>query len=112
MTAADYIELLQARARIAAAFAPRTAPFDAVVMPTCPLVPPAIAEVEPEAEYGRINLMLLRNPAVANFLDRCSISLPCHRPGDAPVGFMLMGERMGDARLLAVAQAVERVLAG
>ena len=111
MTAADYITLMQARTRIIKAIEPRTAPFDAVVMPTCPLVPPAVAEVEDEAEYNRINLLLLRNTTVANLLDRCAISIPCHRPGDAPVGFMLMGERMGDAKLLSVAQAVESALA-
>lgn len=111
MTAADYIVLTQQRARLIAAIAARTAPFDAVVMPTCPLVPPAIAEVEDEAEYGRINLLLLRNTTVGNFLDRCAISLPCHQSGEAPVGFMLMGETMGDARLLDVARAVEAVLA-
>ena len=111
MTAADYITLLGERARIIAAFAARTAGFDAVVMPTCPLVPPAIAAVEDEAEYGRINLLLLRNTTVGNFLDRCAISLPCHRPGEAPVGFMLMGEHGGDARLFGVAQAVESALA-
>ena len=33
------------RARITAALAPRTASFDAIVAPTCPLTPPAIAEV-------------------------------------------------------------------
>ena len=111
MSAADYITLMQARTRIIEAIEPRTAPFDAVVMPTCPLVPPAVAEVEDEAEYNRINLLLLRNTTVANLLDRCAISIPCHRPGDAPVGFMLMGERMGDAKLLSVAQAVESALA-
>jgi aspartyl-tRNA(Asn)/glutamyl-tRNA(Gln) amidotransferase subunit A len=111
MSAADYIRLTQERARIIAAIARRTAPFDAVVMPTCPLTPPAIAEVEVEAEYTRINLLLLRNTSIGNFLDRCAISLPCHRPGEAPVGFMLMGEHMGDARLFAVAQAVEAALA-
>ena len=110
MSAADYVTLLQRRAEIIAAIAKRTAPFDAVVMPTCPLSPPAIAEVEDEAEYGRINLLLLRNPTVANFLDRCAISLPCHRSGEAPVGFMLMGETMGDAKLLDVARAVETAL--
>lgn len=112
MSAADYIELGQARARIIAAIAARTAAFDAVVMPTCPVVPPAISEVDDEAESGRINLLLLRNPSVANFLDRCAISLPCHRQGDPPVGFMLMGETMGDAKLLAVARAVEATLVG
>lgn len=111
MSAADYIQLGQDRARIIAGFAARTAAYDAVISPTCPLVPPAIAEVAEQAEYGRINLLLLRNTSVANFLDRCAISLPCHRPGEAPVGFQLMGEHGGDARLFAVAQAVESALA-
>jgi aspartyl-tRNA(Asn)/glutamyl-tRNA(Gln) amidotransferase subunit A len=111
MAAADYVDLIQARARISTAIAQRTRAFDAVVMPTCPLIPPAVAEVEDEAAYNRINLLLLRNPSVANFLDRCAISIPCHRPGDPPVGFMLMGERMGDRRLLATAAAAEAALA-
>jgi aspartyl-tRNA(Asn)/glutamyl-tRNA(Gln) amidotransferase subunit A len=111
MSAADYIDLLGHRARIIAAVAKRTAPFDAVVTPTCPIIPPALAEVEAEAEYNRINLLLLRNTAVGNFLDRCSISLPIHRPGEAPVGLMLTGEAMADAALFATAQAVEAALA-
>jgi aspartyl-tRNA(Asn)/glutamyl-tRNA(Gln) amidotransferase subunit A len=112
MSAADYIVLRQERARIIAAFAARTGAYDAVVLPTCALTPPAIQAVQEEAEYNRINLLLLRNTAVGNFLDRCAISLPCQTPGEAPVGFMLMGEHMGDARLFAVAQAVEAALAG
>jgi len=111
MLAADYVTLLAERARIIAAFAPRTAAYDAVVLPTCPLTPPAIAAVTEEAEYARINMALLRNPSVANFLDRCAISLPCHAPGTAPVGFMLMGEHNGDTALFAVAQAVEAAFA-
>lgn len=108
--AADYVALERERARIIAAVAPRTAPFDAVLAPSCALIPPRLAEVEAEAEYNRINLLLLRNTSVANFLDRCSISLPCHAPGEAPVGLMLIGEHMGDARLFAVASAVEALL--
>lgn len=111
MSAAGYLELVKARARIIAAVAPRTAPFDAVICPTCPLVPPRLAEVEDEAEYNRINMMLLRNTSVGNFLDRCSISIPCQAEGEAPVGLMLTGAHMGDAHLLAVAQAVEAALA-
>ena len=111
MSAADYVELVNARARIIAAVAPRTAPFDAVICPTCPVVPPRISEVEEEREYNRINMSLLRNTSVGNFLDRCSISIPCHAEGEAPVGLMLTGEHMGDARLFAVAQAVETALA-
>lgn len=112
MSAADYIALVNARARIIAAVARRTAGFDAIIGPTCPLVPPPIAAVEPEGEYNRINMLLLRNTAVGNFLDRCSISLPIHRPGEAPVGLMLTGETMADRHLLTVAASVEAALAG
>jgi aspartyl-tRNA(Asn)/glutamyl-tRNA(Gln) amidotransferase subunit A len=111
MSAADYIDLVNARARIIAAAARRTAPFDAMVTPAVPVVPPAIAAVEDEAEYNRINLLLLRNTSVGNFLDRCSISLPIHRLGEAPVGLMLTGETMGDAALFQAAAAVEAALA-
>jgi aspartyl-tRNA(Asn)/glutamyl-tRNA(Gln) amidotransferase subunit A len=110
MTAADYIDLTNARADIIRRCNEATQDFDALVMPTCPLEPPRIADLAEEDEYNRVNLLQLRNPAIGNFLDRCSISLPCHRPGEAPVGLMLMGETMGDARLFSIAAAVEPVL--
>jgi len=55
-------------------------------------------------------MALLRNTTLANFLDRCSISLPCHQPGEPPVGLMLMGETMGDTKLLRIAASVEAAL--
>ena len=110
MEAADYIDVINARAALIAQFNAETYGYDALIMPTCPLIPPAISSLDDEAEYGRVNMMQLRNPAAGNFLDRCAISLPCHRLGDAPVGLMLMGETMGDARLFAVAAAVEATI--
>ncbi|WP_419898258.1 amidase [Roseomonas sp. USHLN139] len=110
--AADYQQLLASRARIMAAAVARTAGYDAVLCPTAALTPPPIAAVAEEAEYGRINLLLLRNTAAFNFLDRCSISLPCHAPGEAPVGLMLSGAFDGDAALFGVSAAVEAVLKG
>ena len=110
MSAADYLDALKGRAEMIGGAAARTAPFDAVLCPTVPLAPPPIAAVEEESEYNRINLLLLRNTTIANVLDRCAISLPCQLPGEAPAGLMLMGEAMGDARLFAIAAAVERVL--
>jgi aspartyl-tRNA(Asn)/glutamyl-tRNA(Gln) amidotransferase subunit A len=109
-SATDYVELLAARRRLVAEFDRETSGFDALLMPTCPVVPPRVSELDDEREYNRINLLLLRNPAFGNFLDRCAISLPCHRAGEAPVGLMLMGETMGDGRLFAIAGAVEAVL--
>ncbi len=110
MTAGDLLRLLDARRAIIAGMDAATVPFDAVAMPTTPLVPPRIDALHDDADYSRVNAMILRNPSLANFLDRCSISLPAHRKGEAPVGFMLMGETGGDARLFALAAAIEPIL--
>jgi aspartyl-tRNA(Asn)/glutamyl-tRNA(Gln) amidotransferase subunit A len=112
MSAADYLDVVAARARLVAQFDARTEEYDCVVMPTVPIVPPRVADLDDEAEYNRINMLILRNTALGNFLDRCAISLPCHRVGEAPVGLMLMGETLGDARLFRIAAGVEAALAG
>ncbi len=108
MSAADYLDLVAARARLVASFDARTRDYDCVLMPTVPIIAPRIQELDDERAYNRINMHILRNTALGNFLDRCSISIPCHRSGEAPVGLMLMGETLGDARLFAIAAAVER----
>ena len=112
MSAADYIELLQARADLQKRVAAVTSNCDAVVMPTCAIVAPTLEEVSTPEGFTRKNLLLLRNTALGNFLDRCAISLPCHATGELPVGFMLMGETMADKRLLAIARAVAPVVRG
>jgi aspartyl-tRNA(Asn)/glutamyl-tRNA(Gln) amidotransferase subunit A len=112
MTAVEYIELLAARRRLIAGFDRETAPFDCVVMPTVPIIAPRIADLDDERQYNNVNMLILRNTALGNFFDRCSISLPIHRVGEAPVGLMLTGETMGDSRLFSIAAAVEAVLAG
>ena len=110
MTAADYIDLVNARARLIGEFNCATAPYDCVLMPTVPIVAPKIADLDDERTYNSINMLILRNTALGNFFDRCSISMPCHRPGEAPVGLMLTGETMGDDRLFSIAAAVEGVV--
>ena len=108
--AADYIELLNRRADMQARADRVTAPFDALIMPTVPLVAPAFAGIEDEKAFSRNNVMLLRNTLIFNFLDRCAVSLPCHEPGGAPVGLMVAGEHGEDRRLLAMALAIEEVV--
>jgi aspartyl-tRNA(Asn)/glutamyl-tRNA(Gln) amidotransferase subunit A len=110
MSAADYIELLGKRADLQKRVAAVTANYDAVAMPTCAIVAPTLEEVATPEGFTRKNMLLLRNTTVGNFLDRCSISLPCHEAGELPVGFMLMGEAMADKRLLAMARSVAPVV--
>ncbi len=112
ISGADYVDLLHARARLRREADALTAPFDAVLMPTCPRVAPLIADLEnDDAAFGEANLAMLRNTASFNFLDRCAATLPIHRAGEAPVGLMVVGETMGDRRNLAVAKAIETALA-
>jgi aspartyl-tRNA(Asn)/glutamyl-tRNA(Gln) amidotransferase subunit A len=79
-------------------------------MPTVPLTAARVSDLGAEEAYRLVNFLVLRNPSVANFLDRCSNSIPCHRAGDAPVGLMLIGERGTDRRLLSIAAAIEAVV--
>ena len=108
--AADYITLQHLRAAFIARVDAITAPYDALIMPTVPLAAPRIEDLALEESYNKVNLLLLRNPAVANFLDRCSISIPCHRAGDAPAGAMLVGPSGTDHRLLAIANSLASLL--
>jgi len=112
MSAPDYAGLLAARSRVRAGVDAQTRDFDVLALPTVPIAPPALADLGDVAASRAINALIVRNPAIANFLDRPAISIPCHAPGDAPVGFMLMGKTGLDRRLLAVAQAAEERVRG
>jgi aspartyl-tRNA(Asn)/glutamyl-tRNA(Gln) amidotransferase subunit A len=109
-TLAGYLVLQRERARLIAQWTAEVAELDAVIMPTIPIVPPTLQELEDDESYGRLNPLVLRNPTVVNALDGCAISLPCHAPGDAPVGLTLAAPGDSDAGLLQAAQAIERVI--
>ena len=80
-------------------------------MPTVPVVAPPIALLQASDEaYFAANGLILRNPSLINFLDGCALSLPCHLPGEAPVGLMLAGAAGRDRDILALGAAVEQAL--
>ena len=113
ISAADYIDTLEARADLCRRVSAITSAFDAVVLPTTAIAAPPLAPLETDdALFHTQNMLMLRNTNVGNFLDRCAATVPCHAPGEAPVGFMIMGETMGDDRLISVATAIETVLGG
>jgi aspartyl-tRNA(Asn)/glutamyl-tRNA(Gln) amidotransferase subunit A len=111
MGAADYIDLLAARRRWVAQVEARLDGVDALLMPTVPIVAPRIEALAASDEaYFAANGLVLRNPTLINFLDGCALSLPCHRPDEAPVGLMLAAPRGHDHTLLALGLGVEQVL--
>jgi aspartyl-tRNA(Asn)/glutamyl-tRNA(Gln) amidotransferase subunit A len=114
MKAHEYIALGEARRAWIAAVGQALAGYDAVLSPTVPIVAPAIAGVAPGAgrdeEFFRVNALLLRNPSVVNMLDGCAISIPCHAPGELPVGLMLWQGALHDDAILGLALQAESVL--
>ena len=122
VSAADYIDLLQARPRWIAQMEAAMAGFDALLSPTVPIVAPTIASVAPadgrdaeadaarDKEFTRVNGLLLRNTSVINMLDGCALSLPCHAPGELPVGLMAWHGAMRDDAVLQLGLLIEQAL--
>ncbi len=109
--ASDYIRMLWARQRWIDQWALAIQGFDAVLMPTVPIVAPPIASLADDAEFACVNALMLRNTALINFLDGCSISLPCLSDGPG-VGLMLASPGMCDAQLLGAALVLESPVGG
>jgi aspartyl-tRNA(Asn)/glutamyl-tRNA(Gln) amidotransferase subunit A len=110
ITAADYIDLLNARRSLISRIATRLAPYDALVMPTTANTPPRIADLADDKAFAIANLRSLRNCTLINMIDGCSISLPAHRQGEVPVGFMLASTGGSDRRIFELAAAMEGVI--
>ena len=109
-SANDYIDLIRTRARIIGDFEKRMADYDCLAYPTVPIVAPPISAFAEDADFTRLNLLVLRNPSVINFLDGCAISVPMTRLPQAPTGLMLACPSGQDAKLFALAAGVEALL--
>lgn len=111
LSAADYIDLHIRRRNWIARMEEQLASFDALIMPTVPIVAPPIAELEASEEaFFQANALLLRNPSAINVLDGCAVSLPCHAEDTLPVGLMVAGAAMSDGKILAIARVIEAAL--
>ena len=118
----EYLDLLDARAQWTAQMGAQLQGFDAVLSPTVPMVAPPIADVAPavgrnaapdaqrEAEFFRVNNLLLRNTSAVNLLDGCGISIPCHAADELPVGLMIWNGALRDDTVLNVAVQAETAL--
>ncbi|MGY6634095.1 MAG: amidase [Alkalilacustris sp.] len=86
-----------------------TAGYDAVILPTVPILPPDAQRLLDDPEfYVTENLLTLRNTRIGNLMGLCAVTLPT---GTAGTGIMLMAAPGADARLLRLAAAAEAALA-
>jgi aspartyl-tRNA(Asn)/glutamyl-tRNA(Gln) amidotransferase subunit A len=109
-SAADYIDLINARKSLVARATVRLAPYDALVLPTTANTPPRIADMKDDQAFTKANLLSLRNCTLINMIDGCGISLPIHRESEVPVGLMLAATGGSDRRIFELAAAMEGVI--
>jgi amidase/aspartyl-tRNA(Asn)/glutamyl-tRNA(Gln) amidotransferase subunit A len=114
MKAHEYMDLVQARQQWIRRVEKALVGYDAVLSPTTPITAPTISAVAPgterDAEFFRVNGLLLRNTSAVNTLDGCGISLPCHATGELPVGLMAWHAAMHDDTILQLALLLEPLL--
>jgi aspartyl-tRNA(Asn)/glutamyl-tRNA(Gln) amidotransferase subunit A len=110
ISAADYIDILNARRSFIARTEARIAPYDALVLPTTANAPPRIADLADDKAFATQNLRALRNCTLINMLDGCAISLPAHREGEMPVGLMLAAAGGSDRRIFELAAGMENIV--
>ncbi|WP_333817300.1 amidase [Tabrizicola sp.] len=107
--AVDYVAAWRRLEAIQQLWAERTAVFDAVILPTSPILPPeADRLMTDDGYYVSENLLALRNTRIANLMGICALTLPTSQPS---CGITLMGAAHGEAWLLRLGTAAERALA-
>ncbi len=99
----DYLQLVRSRNDWITRVTKKLTGFDAVLSPTVPILAPTIASIESsDAEFFRVNALLLRNPSIVNLLDGCAIALPPN--------LMLWHATLHDDAILNLAVRVEELL--
>ena len=110
-TAADYIDLLSWRRNFVRDVTQELDSYDALLMPTTPIIAPPLLELEQSDKvYFETNTLMLRNTSIVNQMDGCALSLPCHLQDEPPVGLMVAGLPLQDDKILRIGLAIETLL--
>ena len=106
--AAEYVAAWRRLHALRAAWTQAVAGFDAVLVPTAPILPPDAARLmTDDAYYVSENLLALRNTRIGNLMGGCALTLPTSEPS---CGISLMAGPMQEERLLRLGAAAERAL--
>jgi aspartyl-tRNA(Asn)/glutamyl-tRNA(Gln) amidotransferase subunit A len=108
VSAADYIAGWRRLRALRLAWDVATAPYDAVILPTAPILPPDRERLlTDDAYYVSENLLALRNTRIANLMGTAAITLPTSQPS---CGIQFLAPSGDEERLLILAAAAERAL--
>lgn len=104
----DYVAAWRALDGLRTQWASVAAEFDAIALPTAPILPPNLERLSTDADfYVTENLLALRNTRIGNLMGLCGLSLPTETKS---CGLQLLGGAGGDRRLLRVGAAIENAL--
>ncbi|MDC0737930.1 amidase family protein [Cognatishimia sp. SS12] len=104
----DYVAAWHALDQYRSTWEARIAPYDAILAPTAPILPPNLERLMTDRDYYVTeNLLALRNTRVGNLMNASAISLPTGVPS---CGIMFMAAAGQDKRLLRIAAAAEKAL--
>jgi len=105
----EYVQGWMELGKLRITYAQKTAGFDAVILPTSPILPPNTAKLVSDHEYYvSENLLGLRNTRIGNLMGLPAMTLPT---GVASCGLMLLGASGQEGRLLRVGASVEAAIA-
>ena len=105
---AEYVAAWQQLDRLRAEYHAATAGYDAVLLPTCAIMPPKIDRLLADVEhFTERNLLTLRNTRIGNLMGLPGISLPT---GTLSCGLLIQTPPGSEERLLRFAAAAERAL--
>ena len=103
--AAGWLRLTQIRK----SYEQAVAGYDAVLLPTSPILPANLERLSRDHDYYvAVNLLALRNTRIGNLLGLCALTLPAGTPS---CGISLMASPGQDAALLRLGAAAEKALA-
>ncbi|TQS70277.1 amidase [Rhodobacteraceae bacterium] len=106
--ATDYVQAWSRLHDLRRAWEAALAGYDAVLVPTAPILPPDVTRLLTDDNYYQTeNLLALRNTRIGNILGGTTLSLPTGVPA---AGISLMAGPMQEGRLLRLGQAAENAL--
>lgn len=106
--ARDYLGAWRRLDAIQAIWAQATAGFDAVILPTSPILPPNLERLMTDSDYYVTeNLLALRNTRIGNLMGVAGLTLPTGVPS---AGIMFLSSPNSEERLLRLGAAAEAAL--
>ncbi|HLQ19875.1 MAG TPA: amidase family protein [Tabrizicola sp.] len=106
--ATEYLAAWRRLEAIRKTWVERVSAYDAVLLPTSPILPPNANRLMTDDDYYvRENLLALRNTRIGNLTGGCAMTLPTSQPS---CGISFMCGPGQEARLLRLAAAAEKAL--